>query len=138
MQNGKYEVASVIVKAGADIEIKNEHGKTALGMALDSNNVPMIKELLLNGANPKNVDSKKTSHEARLIFAEYNADPLKWLVDNKASPEVIAKFSPAKEESLAPEKDKDSGHAARVKINQAESYSERMVGEKNKTEVIGK
>lgn len=56
--NGIYEHALKLIRYGADLEIKDTHGNTALSFASRHNKINIVKLLIENGANTETKDSE--------------------------------------------------------------------------------
>lgn len=50
-QKGNFEIALMLISAGADINAKDENGKTVLNYAAEGGNTEIMKLLLAQGAD---------------------------------------------------------------------------------------
>jgi len=97
-----------LIRAGANLEIKDKEGRTVLGWAIEKGDLPLIIQLLQNGAKIENANytapwylawsshMPQTLHQylqpTAAIIEDYKANPAKWLIDTHASQEQIANF----------------------------------------------
>lgn len=83
-------ILSLLIKRGAIIDIKNQHGATALMLAVNNKNVDAIKLLLDAGAD---IDIKNNEGNSALSYSfddryHKNLDIMKYLLERGASPFV--------------------------------------------------
>lgn len=106
VMKGNESYCRTLINAGADLEIRDKDNKTALMLAVEQGKLPLIQELLLSGANAKNIHlgggSRIEKWSVNRIFDKYNANPVKWLVDNHATPAQVRKFVELNAEDLTP------------------------------------
>src|SRR5688500_471809 len=83
------DVASLLLKAGADAAARNRLGVTPLYLAAANGNGAMIRALVEHGANPAHVEQ---SGETMLMVATRsgNADAVRALLERNVNPNVAA------------------------------------------------
>jgi ankyrin repeat protein len=83
-QHNQLPCVQLLLSLGADIEIKDSKGKTALIFASEKGHLDIVKELINNGAN---VDAKDNDGKTALIISSNigNLEILKELLNNGAN-----------------------------------------------------
>jgi len=85
VKEGRYNAAEWLIKNGADINIKNNSGKNALEIAVEKNNLPIVKGLLDLGkidVNQKDMTGRSLlqnvvvwgNHQMAKVLLQYGAD----------------------------------------------------------------
>lgn len=74
-------IIAALVKAGCDINATNKQGQSALGMAVNTRQQPLIKALIEAGANPNTEDAQGNTV---ITYAMYDPETFKMLLDNGA------------------------------------------------------
>jgi ankyrin repeat protein len=85
VKEGRYNAAEWLIKNGADINIKNHSGKNALEIAVEKNNLPIVKGLLDLGkidVNQKDITGRSLlqnvvvwgNHQMAKVLLQYGAD----------------------------------------------------------------
>ena len=69
MEHEQYEIMSLLIEAGANINLENREGQTALHQAVINNNIKAVEILLKAGAKLNTVDN---SQETPLESAKKN------------------------------------------------------------------
>ena len=74
---GTKDMATLLIKNGAKIDIKNSAGFTPLMVAVQNLNLEVIKNLLDHEANPKSQDKEGNTPLHHLVFSKYGNSSIK-------------------------------------------------------------
>ena len=98
------DIAEILLKNGADINVKNKYGENLLSSAMLHNSVQVVEFLLKNGMNPNTVNEEGMTPLMEAVSTYENADIVKTLLKYGANKEAqdkkgrtaasYAKFNP--------------------------------------------
>ncbi|MDD9901902.1 MAG: ankyrin repeat domain-containing protein [Alphaproteobacteria bacterium] len=87
---GDYDLALKLIDAGADVNVKNKHGRTALMEAVEHNQVNFVEKLLLKGADVNACDTIGVTSLMYAAAAGY-LEITRFLLEKGADVEAVSK-----------------------------------------------